>query len=310
MANLSTNNLRKLRELGAIKEITRFRSGQINESHYLKTDQGEYVLRIYRHKKEQEIAFEVALLNILKGFPVPAVAPIHGKEIIKFGLSCAILYKYIPGKNLKSFTSSQRKSVGRALAAIHNKTKDFKWAGKRNEYYNFTNEKINLFSRTVDKSSIPFKKRFQEIKADSIKYRLRPSLPSGGIHVDVKPENVLFYKGSLSGIIDFDNSYIGPLVLDLAKTIMWFGLYNKKMNLAYARDIYRGYTSARKLTALEYKELHTAIMFAHASHLFDVFYMAALKKNTMKYFRFLMNNLYSSYKNFTISRQNFYEYIG
>jgi len=309
MAILSANNLRKLGELGAIKEMRRFRSGQINESYYLKTNQGEYVLRMYRYKKEKEIAFEIALLSALKGCLVPEIIPVNGKEISTIGSHFAIVYAYIPGKSLKNITPSQRKSVGKELAKIHSKTKGFKWPGKRNEYYNFTNNKINLFSRTVAKSRIPLKKRFQEIKDDIIKYRLSSSLPSGGIHVDIKPENVLFYKGRLNGIIDFDNSYIGPLVLDLAKTMMWFGLHDKKMNLTYARDIYRGYESARKLTALECKELYKAIMLAYATHLFDVFYMASLKKNTMRYFRFLMNNLYSSYKNFTVSKQDFYEYI-
>lgn len=305
----SIKNLSKRWDLGDVKKIRRFKSGQVNESYYVKTGQGEYVLRIYRYKKEKEIAFETSLLGRLTGLPVPEIVPVRGKEIIKVGLYPAIIYKYIPGESLKSITLNQRKDVGKTLAEIHSRTKDFKWSGKRNEYYNFTSNKINLFSRTVAKSRIPLKGRFQEIKDDIIRYRLSLSLPNGGIHVDIKPENVLFYKGRLNGIIDFDNSYIGPLVLDLAKTMMWFGLYDKKMNLTYARDIYRGYKSVRKLTALEYEALYKTIMFAYASHLFDVFYMASLKKNTMRYFRFLMNNLYSSYKNFTVSKQDFYEYI-
>ena len=67
--------------------------------------------------------------------------------------------------------------------------------------------------------------------------------------------------------------------------------------------------AARKLTALEYKELYQAIKFAYASHLFDVFYMASLKRNSLKYFRFLMGDLYASYQSFTTLEQDFYEYF-
>lgn len=309
MVNAALKNLFKNWQLGAIKKIKRFRSGQVNESYYILSTHGEYVLRIYKYKKEAEAAFETALLNSLKGLPVPQIVLIDGQAVIKIGSWLAIVYKYIPGQCLKKITAQQRKAVGKVLARIHNQTKNFQWAGKRNEYYNFSRGKIRLFSRVVAKSAIPLQDRFQSLKADIVKYRLSPSLPRGPIHVDVKPENVLFYKGKLSGVIDFDNSYIGPRLLDLTKTIVWFGLKDKQLNLRHAKDIYEGYASVRKLTPAEYKELYKAIKFAYISHLFDVFYMAALKRNSLKYFKFLMNDFYSSYKNFNLSYQDFYEYF-
>src|SRR3989338_6934920 len=113
MNNSANKKLNKQLDFGGIKKISRFKSGQVNESYYIKTAQREYVLRIYRYKKEKEIIFEISLLGCLKGLPVPEIVPVNGKEIIKVGSSLAIIYKYIPGECLKNLTAQQRKNVGK-----------------------------------------------------------------------------------------------------------------------------------------------------------------------------------------------------
>jgi len=114
-----------------------------------------------------------------------------------------------------------------------------------------------------------------------------------------------------SGVIDFDNAYRGPLLLDLAKSMVWFGLDRNHFSVKNARDIYRGYVSSQKLTMLEYKELYRMLKFAFASHLYVDFYMKAIGKIPASYFNFLMNDFYGAYKHFssTCDEKEFYSFL-
>ena len=176
-----------------------------------------------------------------------------------------------------------------------------------------------LFARSRRKGKKKGKKKcggefrgvFCSAARDGREFEPKRALPHGPIHADVKPENVLFRRGKLSGVIDFDNAYRGPLLLDLAKSMVWFGLDRNHFSVKNARDIYRGYVSSQKLTMLEYKELYRMLKFAFASHLYVDFYMKAIGKIPASYFNFLMNDFYGAYEHFssTCDEKEFYSFL-
>lgn len=292
--------------MGTATRVRAFSAGAINDSFYVRTRTGNYVLRVYKRKADHEIGFELALLSHMKRLPIPQVVRVNGKEITNVGSSSAIVYRYIPGKTLARHTKSEREQVGRFLARFHKRAKGFWYHGKRDALYDFSEQKVQQFSRAVRAARVPHRERFLVVADDIRRYQLDRKLPRGPIHADVKPDNVLFQNRKLSGVIDFDNAYIGPYILDLAKSMAWFGLNGGMFSKAQAADVYRGYISERKLTPLEYAELHRAVLFAFASHLFVDFYMRAVKGIPHKYFTFLMRDFWSAYQSLTLTPKEFY----
>lgn len=293
--------------LGKIKSIKRYKNGQHNQNFKLISDTGKYTLRIYNYKKPSQIKFEVAVLNHIQSLKVPKLVKIHKEYICKLDDNYAIVYHYIQGTSLSSFTKKQLHEVGSFVADFHNKGTNFRWDNQRYKFYDLPKNKINKFEQAIKRANVKYLRYLPKIVFELNENKLSANLPKGPIHVDIKPENVLFYRGSLSGVLDFDNGYIGPLLLDLAKTMIWFGTKNKKFDISFARHIYQGYTKKRKLSNLEYKELYKSIKFAFLSHIFVDYYMRAIKATTQNYFDFIIKDLYASYKTFVMSEEEFYE---
>ncbi len=298
--------------IGRIASVRRFKNGVINKTYKVRATNGEYVLRIYTAKSARDVAFEVALLKHIKNLPVPHVVRGNDGDIVPVNSSPAILYKFLEGAQLRKPNEKQREATGAFLAQFHKKGASFFCKKRRFALYSFSKEKKNMFEREVKKSfSGALLDRFFSIARDVSRFEPPQSVfPRGPIHVDVKPENVLFRSGKLSGVIDFDNAYIGPFLLDLAKSMVWFGLGRKRFNLKRALNVYTGYIKTRKLTLGEREGFYKMLRFAFASHLYVDYYMKATGKIPASYFNFLMNDFYNSYISFSrLSEQEFYAYL-
>ena len=303
---MKMSNIQQWWPLGTVRHVRPLVGGAINTSFRVSSSRGEYVLRLYQHKSAREIGFELALLSRIKRLPVPKVVRARSRAIMRVGSLPAIIYSYIPGKTLARHTKLQRKQVGQFLAAFHNQAKGMQYREKRNALYDFPQQKVRLFTRAVRAARVPYLKRFLEVRKDIRRYQPNQKFPRGPIHADVKPDNVLFQNGTLSGVIDFDNAYIGPCILDLAKSMAWFGLKGSKFSMEQAADVYCGYVSRRTLSTLEYRELYAMLRYAFASHLFVDFYMRAIDGISKKYFSFLMKYFYPAYQSLTKDPQEFY----
>lgn len=290
---------------GEIKEIKKYPSGQQNTTYKLNTSKGKFSLRIYSYKKCSQIEFEVALLNHCRRLKVLHLIKLNSSFIKTFNNKPFVVYKYLPGKQLKNFTKKQLKEIGEFIADFHNQTRNFKWNKHRYQFYNLPDWKIKQFEKFIRKKKVKHLSQLPKIIDELKQNRLSRNLPRGPIHNDIKPENVLFYKNKLSGVIDFDNSSFGPLVADLAKSMVWFGLQKNKFNLNQAMNIYQGYIGKKKLTTAEKDSLYKAIKFSFLSHIFVDYYMMAKGVLTNKYFEFIATDFYQAYKTFNLNEKEF-----
>ncbi len=291
--------------IGTITSMTRYAKGQHNQTFKVVTDKSVFTLRLYKYKKLPDIKFEIALLNLLRGLPVPKLVKRNKRYYTQIDGKYAILYTFIPGTHLQTYTTKQLKEVGGFLAKFHTRGEKFIWRKPRYKFYNLPDSKIKRFAALAKRAHVPFLKILPSIICELRENRLHPELPQGPIHVDVKPENVLFDNGKLSGVLDFDNSYIGPYLLDLAKAMVWFGTRKKKFHLRDAAMVYKGYVRKRKLSTLEHNEFYKAVKFAFLSHVFVDYYMYAIRATTKEYFDFIVNELYKAYRSFTLTKEEF-----
>jgi homoserine kinase type II len=292
--------------IGRIISINRYKHGVINDTYRVVCDKGAFSLRIYRKHVLKDVEFEVSLLEHLRGMKTPRITRIKSEKIIKIGGRYAVIYNYIKGVHLKLFIKKQLESVGAFLAHFHNKGYDFIWQKKRHKLYDLGLRRIKSIESLCKKNKIVRMDIFYEVKKEVIRNKLNKDLPRGVIHVDVKPGNVLFYRGILSGVLDFDNAYFGPYILDLAKSMVWFGLNKNSFCLGRASHLYRGYIKFRALSRKEYDSLFMAFKFAFASHIFVDFYMHASGKTSKEYFNFIIGDFYKAYKNLNFGHEEFY----
>ncbi len=305
---MELSDLVKTLPVGKINNVSHLNEGFQNTIYLIDASKGLFCLRIYNKNKKSHISYEVAVLDRIEGLKAPRPIKVNGNYIIRFNDKYAILYEYLPGKHLKRISEKQLIQVGEFLAEFHKKVRDFQWDGYRYEWYNIPDWKIKKYAAYSKKKKLKYIEFLPEIIRDLKKNRLDKRLPRGPIHVDLSVNNALFHEGELSGVLDFDNSYIGPFVLDLGKSIMFFATTKKgRFDVKKSRVLYNAYIRKRPLTKLEHKELFKAIKYAFLSHIFVDYYMKAIELTTDEYFDFIINELYKSYRSISFSEKGFYE---
>ena len=80
-------------------------------------------------------------------------------------------------------------------------------------------------------------------------------LPSGIIHADLFPDNILFHEDQISGVIDFSFSCNDFLSYDLSICINAWCFKDGKFDILLSRNLLNGYQKERKLSNTEIEKL-------------------------------------------------------
>ncbi|MBU1036522.1 homoserine kinase [Patescibacteria group bacterium] len=301
------NNFLRQYNVGSLLSFKKFKKGLANQVYHLKTTKRNYTFKIIIRHAPAKIKYEIDLLNHLKNLPTAKpIKNINGKYLTKFNNQTVLLYSYLKGEEKVKFSDKMISQTAIFLAKLHLQTENFQTKVKRLEFYNISKNKLELILKVSQKLKTPsIKSALNYIEQNFLKYKLPGNLPKGAMHIDLKPENTLFVKNKLTGVVDFDNSYNGPLVLDLANTMMWYCSKEGNFNLKRAKIIYDSYNKIRKLTTIEKKYLFKALHFAFLSHVLVDIYFLALKKLPQSYINWGLKNLLLTEKNLKISKQKF-----
>lgn len=294
-------------KLGRLLSIKKFKKGLANHLYLLTTEKGKFSLKIAIRNNSERLDYEIKLLNSIKNLPVPRpVRTIQGVYIFNYKNHRSFIYPYLPGKEEKVFSSKMLYEIGRFLGRLHLQTEKFRSSVNRIKFYHCPPSYVR---GVVRRSSKIRNKKIREalvyIKKNAAKYQIPKGLPKGGIHTDVKPENTLFDRGKLSGVVDFDNSYIDALISDLANTLMWFSCIKGEMDFEKAKAIYQGYISVRKLSAREEGSMYIVfrnIFYGITAHCIDY---VAEGKLPEKYAVWVIDNLLNTEKNLMMTKEEF-----
>ena len=280
--------------LGFVKSVKPIKQGLWTPKVIATTNKGYFVISKYKTpekgnemiKSKESLQNEVDLMKHLKGLPVLVyIKSKNGNYIEDFKSSLVVVDKFIFGKNPKVIRPEMAFQLGEFLASFHLKGKSFKKKiFNRREFYNLPISKIEKMAKNVrlNKNQI-LKKVADEVKFGVLSNHPIKNLPTGPIHVDLKPENELFINGKLKGIVDFGNFYIGPFMVDIGKIIMWNCCKNKKIDQKLFTAFMKGYESKRKLNKFEISYLRSSILFAIYSHLWVDLYHVSIKYIPEKY---------------------------
>jgi len=245
-----------------ILEIKNIDNGILNSNFYIKTKNKKYILRIYEANRTiDEEKQELILLDRIVDFiPVSiAIKNIDNEYISIFNNKKFALFEYIDGNSITKIDTHIIREIAIYLGKLHSFTKDISFE----KYNRKTRINFDFYYNEIKKSEIDFKFKNELLNsADEISKYDFSILPSGIIHEDIFPDNVLLDKyNNIKVIFDFNESYYAPFIFDIAIVInFWIKINNfdffTENNLI--RDFLNYYSKYRKITKEELKSLDIA----------------------------------------------------
>ena len=245
-----------------ILEIKNIDNGILNSNFYIKTKNKKYILRIYEANRTiDEEKQELILLDRIVDFiPVStAIKNIDNKYISIFNNKKFALFEYIDGNSITKIDTHIIREIAIYLGKLHSFTKDISFE----KYNRKTRINFDLYYNEIKKSEIDFKFKNELLNsADKINGFDFSILPSGVIHGDIFPDNVLLDDyNNIKVIFDFNESYYAPFIFDIAIVInFWIKIndfdFFTENNLI--RDFLNYYSKYRKITKEELKSLDIA----------------------------------------------------
>lgn len=245
-----------------ILEIKNIDNGILNSNFYIKTKNKKYILRIYEANRTiDEEKQELILLDRIVDFiPVSiAIKNIDNEYISIFNNKKFALFEYIDGNSITKIDTHIIREIAIYLGKLHSFTKDI----SSEKYNRKTRINFDFYYNEIKKSEIDFKFKNELLNsADKINGSDFSILPSGVIHGDIFPDNVLLDDyNNIKVIFDFNESYYAPFIFDIAIVInFWIKIndfdFFTENNLI--RDFFNYYSKYRKITKEELKSLNIA----------------------------------------------------
>lgn len=250
----------------SLDSVALISNGVINTNYICFAGDRKYILKLYNFKGIDEIRFEVEVLEFLKhhNFPSPRLLTSKNNELIViFQNKPSILFDYIEGENIKIITPKLLEQAGTLQAEMHNILKDFAPSVEKSTWDpGELKHLVKEYKNAVIESGFPEGLKFMSFANQELeRYDFPQDLPKGVTHQDIKSENIIVEGDKIKGIVDFDNSYVGAFLFDIATTIIWGcfkdELFDKKMFFSFIN----GYSKKRGLSELENEYLEDSIKF-------------------------------------------------
>jgi homoserine kinase type II len=242
------------RRLGAefgvdVTRVEPLEAGSVNSNYRMTDVTGKaYFARVYEEQGFPGRDRELELLRQLARAGVPTVRPLEcapgagshdGKPFA--------MYPWIDGEILcqARVGESHCEKVGAALAAIHaaSPSMNVKLGEGR-----FRVEDMMARLDRVDAETSDFRAATALIRHKLGEYAAKrnPALPSGVIHGDLFRDNVLWHRGDIAALIDFESASQGAFCFDLAVTLFAW-CYGSTFSQPLVRAFLGGYVSHRRL---------------------------------------------------------------
>lgn len=220
-----------------------------------------FILTMYERRIDlADLPFFLDLMDHLaaKGCPVPRT--IHDREGASYrqlnGKTVALI-EYLPGVSVDHPTPEQARSVGRALAQNHLAVADFgqerqndlDLAGWMATIARCGEDGLGVIDTELPGIVLPELALLAE--------EWPGALPSGVVHCDLFPDNVLMLGDTVSGLIDFYFSASDFFAYDLAVThAAWsFTAKGEAFRAEVGNALIEGYESVRSLSVAEREAL-------------------------------------------------------
>ncbi len=245
-------------EIGELKGYEEISEGVENTNYKLIAEKGTYILTLYEDRvKKEDIPFFLDFMFHLSSSKINCPLPISNKKnklISELNSKPASILSFLSGSSSQKITVEQTFEVGSVLAKIHLTGKELSIKRKNPISINNFEELIINSNETANNISSDLNSEISK-EFNRIKENWPKDLPSGIIHADLFPDNVLFEENNISGVIDFCFSCIDFFAYDLGICINAWCFTEEGFDLSLSESLLKGYQSIRKLEDNEIKNL-------------------------------------------------------
>ena len=245
--------------LGQLLSVAGIAEGVENSYFLLRTDKANFILTLYEKRvDESDLPYFLGLMGHLSKTGLQCPVPIKdntGQILQSCAGRVAAIVSFLDGTSQKFPTAEKCAALGRTLAYFHIDSSPFEM--KRANSLGPESWLHLLQTIKGDLTDMPANLREQ---AESIIHQLVdvwPSdLPAGHIHADLFPNNALFVRNNLTGIIDFYFACNDLYSYDLAVCLnSWCFDKDGSFNITKSARLLKAYQSVRPLTDEEKQAL-------------------------------------------------------
>jgi homoserine kinase type II len=243
--------------LGTLKRFEGITKGVENSNYHLYLTGGHFILTLFEKRvKAEDLPFYFAFMNHLnvQGLFCPRVLEDKYGDIINvIADRPAAILTFMDGEEIPAgdLQAKHCASLGTAMAAMHLSSLDFPFE-KRNDFslptwINMAKDMGSDLNKIMPSLASMVTTELQFLEA-----HWPQALPGGVIHADLFPDNVLFFRDEISGIIDFYFSCTDYFAYDMAIAIVAWCFDDEGTFIQSRLDAYlKAYEIIRPLTKAE-----------------------------------------------------------
>lgn len=244
-------------DLGDLVGLTPILEGIENTNYRLDAGAGRFVLTLFEGRTEASaLPFCLGLGAHLADHGLPSPRPIadrSGAWLGRLNDRPAALLEWLPGDWPRAPTEGQTFAAGVMLARLHLAGRDYPHR-RPNPMGRPAWERLiaRCEGATGDRRVLLDRLSAALAALVALGDPIDPDLPSGAIHADYFPDNVLFVDEAVTGVIDLYFACTGPFAYDLAIALNAWGFDGEGAPDPAALAAFRaGYATVRRLTAAE-----------------------------------------------------------
>jgi homoserine kinase type II len=241
--------------LGAPQSFKGIAEGVENSNYYLQTATGSYILTLYEKRvHEDDLPYFLGLLEHLAGRGIACPLPVRslsGRQSARLNGRPAALLTFLNGLSLRRPEAFHCVAAGEALASLHEAGRDFALRRANALGRDGWADLVHACAPHADAVERGLGALIATT-AGELAARWPGDLPSGVIHGDLFPDNVLFMNGEVSGLIDFYFACNDAYAYDLAVMLnAWCFEPDGAFNITKGKSLIAGYRRRRMLTERE-----------------------------------------------------------
>ena len=218
---------------------------------------GRYILTMYEFRIDlDDLPYFLSLLDHLAAQSCPVPRTIHDRDgalYRRIGNKAVALIEFLPGVSVSAPTLEQTRAVGSELARLHLAGANFP-ASRANGMALAEWQRLALACGPAGLSSIdPWLADMVAKDLPRLAQHWPTGLPTGVIHADLFPDNVLVLGDTITGLIDFYFACNDTIAYDLAIThLAWcWDSANGTFRADLSRALIDGYEAVRGLSRAE-----------------------------------------------------------
>ena len=241
--------------LGAPQSFKGIAEGVENSNYYLQTEHGSFILTLYEKRVHAgDLPFFLGLLEHLAAHGISCPVPVRSSKGAQSALlnnRPAALLTFLNGLSLRRPEAAHCAAAGAALAALHEAGKDFTPTRPNALGHEGWRELAAQCAPRAETVQTDLRALIETTLAEVTADWPR-DLPSGVIHADLFPDNVLFMNGDVSGLIDFYFACNDAYAYDLAVMLnSWCFEPDGAYNVTKSKSLIAAYRRKRALSPAE-----------------------------------------------------------